>query len=194
MSININNLYKSFGDKVIFGDFSYNFASTGIYVLRADSGAGKTTLLRIIAGLDTDFSGNIIGGGTPNVSFAFQEYRLFPNLNALENVMIASKDESESDLLYAKMLLQRMGFSEKDSQLLPSELSGGMKQRVSLARAFLKNASVLLLDEPTKELDEDLVDTVLSIIKEEGERKLVILVSHSPKDAEKLGATEIFIQ
>lgn len=193
MSLIIQNLNKSYGEKNIFSDFSYEFSDKGIYSLRGDSGIGKTTLLRIISGLDNDFSGSITGGGASNVSFAFQEYRLFPNLNALENVMIASKNESQNDLLLAKLLLKKLGFSENDTELFPSELSGGMKQRVSLARAFLKNSPILLLDEPTKELDKELVDTVLELVRAEGERRLVIFVSHDLTDSVRLGAIEIIL-
>jgi len=193
MSLSIQNLYKSFGDKNIFSDFSYEFSDKGIYALRGESGIGKTTLLRMISGLDNDYYGSILGGGASNVSFAFQEYRLFSNLNAIENVMIASKDESPNDLLYAKHLLERLGFSENDMELFPAELSGGMKQRVSLARAFLKKSPILLLDEPTKELDKELVDTVLELIRAEGKKRLVVLVSHDLTDSERLFATEIIL-
>ena len=76
----LNNVSKAFGDKVLFENLSLEF-NTGLYLIRGNSGIGKTTLLRIIAGLDTDYDGEVIGGGLKNVSFSFQEYRLFPTLN-----------------------------------------------------------------------------------------------------------------
>lgn len=182
MSLKIQNLTKRFGKKMIFSDLSYCFAHKGLYVLRGKSGIGKTTLLRIIAGLDKDYSGEIIGGGIGQVSFAFQEYRLFPQLSALENVMLASEDNSDSDKIKATDLLTRLGFLPEDMKLLPSELSGGMKQRVSLARAFLKNAPILLLDEPTKELDPLLCERVCEIIRDIAQNRLVILVTHKEED------------
>ena len=182
MSLEIKNLSKTFGQKTIFSEFSYSFSDKGIYILRGKSGIGKTTLLRIIAGLDKDYIGAVIGGGIGRVSFAFQEYRLFPQLSAFENVMIASNDNSDSDKNKAHDLLARLGLSPDDMLLLPSELSGGMKQRVSLARAFMKNTPVILLDEPTKELDAALCEQVCEMIKEIAEDKLVILVTHKEED------------
>ena len=192
MSLVIKNLKKFFGEKVIFNDFSYSFDERGIYALTGESGIGKTTLLRMIAGLDSDFEGEILSN--EGISLAFQEDRLFPVLTALENVVFAISDtKSEAVVADAKNMLTRLGISEKDFNLLPSELSGGMKQRVSLARAFLKDAPILLLDEPTGELDEDNAALVREIIKSEGERRLVILVTHSKKEIADLSATEIRI-
>ena len=182
MSVKIHDISKSFGQKTILTGFSYDFSDTGVYILRGKSGIGKTTLLRIIAGLDKEYSGNVSGGGIGNVSFAFQEYRLFPELSALENVMLAKPNNNEADRNSAIEMLTQLGFSSADMNLIPSELSGGMKQRVSLARAFLKNTPILLLDEPTKELDALLCDRVCKIIREFAKTRLVILVTHKEED------------
>ena len=182
MSLEIKNLTKRFGKKTIISELSYRFSDKGLYILRGKSGIGKTTLLRIIAGLDKDYSGEVIDGGIERISFVFQEYRLFPQLSALENVMIASKNINDVDKIKAKDLLTQLGFLPEDMQLLPSELSGGMKQRVSLARAFMKNAPVILLDEPTKELDAALCRQVCEMIKKIAEDKLVILITHRDDD------------
>ena len=182
MSLKIHDLSKSFGQKTILTGFSYDFSDTGVYILRGKSGIGKTTLLRIIAGLDKEYSGNVSGGGIGNVSFAFQEYRLFPELSALENVMLAKPNDNEADRNSAIEMLTQLGFSSADMNLSPSELSGGMKQRVSLARAFLKNTPILLLDEPTKELDALLCELVCKMIRKIAETRLVILVTHKEED------------
>lgn len=179
MSITINSLTKSFGEKTLFRDFSYVFEKTGVYLIKGKSGGGKTTLLRMIAGLDTDFSGTIEGAGVQNVSFCFQEYRLFDALSALDNVTKAAfKNPTKQDEDTAKNLLLSLKFNENELKLRPKELSGGMKQRVNLARAILRDTPILLLDEPTKELDEMLVSKALELIKNEGQRRLVILVTH----------------
>ena len=190
MSLKIHNLSKSFGEKTILTDFSYDFSDTGIYILRGKSGIGKTTLLRIIAGLDKEYSGNV-SGGVKNVSYAFQEYRLFPTLGVLENVMIASKTQSDKDIEEAKRLLFSMGFSESELTLRPSELSGGMKQRVSLCRAFFKDAPILLLDEPTKELDHTLCERLYEIIRKISRKRLVIVVTHNDEDLKALAGETI---
>ena len=187
MSLSVKNLNKSFGEKVIFKDFCLDFPDKGLYIISGESGAGKTTLLRMIGGLDTDFSGEILGGGIKNCSFAFQEYRLFPTLSALDNLIFANYNKkNEQNLTEAGAMLSSLGFSAADSLLYPDELSGGMKQRVSLARAFLRNAPILLLDEPTKELDEENANKALEIIKKEANSRLVILVTHNKRDLDFL--------
>ena len=190
MSLIISQLKKRFAEKTVFDGFSYSFSDNGIYALVGDSGIGKTTLLRMISGLDKEFEGEIIGGGFKNVSFAFQEYRLFPNLTALENVTVPNgmNEETEDS---AKRLLISLGFDDNEFTLLPNQLSGGMKQRVSLARAFLKQAPVLLLDEPTKELDSTLKEAIYKLIISESKKRLVILVSHIPEELERLEAVKI---
>ena len=194
MSLKLRNVKKSFGDKVIFNGFDYLFPDTGIFALIGDSGVGKTTLLRMIAGLDNKYSGEIIGGGIKNTAFAFQEYRLFPTVTALENAVIANGNLSDEELKSrATSLLSELGFSEKDLSLYPFELSGGMRQRISLVRAFLRNTPILILDEPTKELDETIRKALYKIIKRESEHRLVILVSHQMEDFDELSAIKIHI-
>ncbi len=189
MALTVRNLTKKFDKKAIFDGFSYEFDKKGIYAIIGESGVGKTTLLRMIAGLDNDFSGEISDGGIGNVSYAFQEYRLFPTLTALENLTLVSfKSATPSECERAKSLLTAFGFSDADMQLKPNKLSGGMKQRVSIARAILKDAPVLLLDEATKELDRENAYAVLDAIKRESEARLVILVTHNDEDIEYLEA------
>ena len=175
MALNLNNISKKFSEKSILKDFTYKFDECGLYLIKGESGIGKTTLLRIIAGLDSEYSGTVDGGGIKNVSFMFQEYRLFPTLNALNNADISSKNNSTEA---AKDMLIRLGFNEYDLKKKPRELSGGMKQRVAFVRALQKEAPLLILDEPTKELDPDTVNIIVEMIKEEAERRLVLLVTH----------------
>lgn len=192
MALSIKNVSKAFDSKKIFNSFSYEFSDHGIYAITGESGIGKTTLLRMISGLDTEFSGEIIGGGRKNVSVAFQEYRLFPELNVFDNVLLASFEKiTDAAKLRVKEVLYELGFNDEDMKLFTAELSGGMKQRVSLARAFLREAPVLLLDEPTKELDSDNSGVILAFIKREAEKRLVIMVTHSLEDAKTVGATTI---
>lgn len=193
MSLRIENLNKSFGTKVIFSDFSYSFSDTGIYVIRGESGAGKTTLLRIIAGLDKDYSGNIAKSAT-GVSVCFQEYRLFDNLTSLGNVTeVAFKKATESDIRYVKSLFERLKLTEDDMLLYPSELSGGMRQRVAFIRAIAKKAPILILDEPTKEVDPENAAIMREMIKEEAKDRLVLLVTHKTEDSSDFEATPIDI-
>ncbi len=195
MPLIIDKVNKNFAEKVILENFSYEFKDNGIYVLTGDSGTGKTTLLRMISGLDTDYTGSITGAGIGNVAFAFQEYRLFPQLTAIENVIFANSDtKTEAVVEKARNMLNNLGISENDFDLLPHELSGGMKQRVSLARAFVNNSPVLLLDEPTKELDRENAAAVINEIKKQSLNRLVIMVSHNSDDAKELNAVKIPIK
>lgn len=181
----LKELSFSYGDENIFENLSLTLESGNSYLISAPSGRGKTTLLRLIASLIKPKSGEIIGGGIGNVAFAFQESRLFPALSALQNAAVsAPKNEAEK-------LLLSLGFSEEDLSKMPHELSGGMKQRVSLTRAFLSDAPILLLDEPFKGLDDGVKEIVCNIIKEKAKAKLVIMVSHDIDDAERLSATVI---
>ena len=192
--LEIKNLSKSFDGKILFKNFSYSFSDRGVYAVVGESGIGKTTLLRMIAGLDKDYDGEIVGGGAKKVSFAFQEYRLFPWLSAIDNVIFAISDrKDEAVTKKAYDMLSKLGFNESDMKLTPDELSGGMKQRVSIARAMLFDAPIMLLDEPTKELDSGNADVVRSLILEESEHRLVIVVTHNSEDISLLKANEIIL-
>ena len=175
MSLKILNVTKKFDNRVILENFSYSFDSNGFYVIIGESGIGKTTLLRMIAGLDKDYDGTIIGGGIENCSFMFQEYRLFPALNAIQNVLLAKEGGAPDE---AESLLSQLGFKSEDMRKKPRQLSGGMKQRVAFARAIMRQSSILLLDEPTKELDSDTANNMLKIINDEAKRRLVVIVTH----------------
>ena len=194
MSLTIQSLTKAFGEKKLFENLTYDFLDTGIYAVVGESGAGKTTLLRMICGLDNDYSGKIIGGGFENTSFAFQESRLFPELTAIENVVLANHDNLTSEAVTeAEKMLISLGIQKSDQALYPNELSGGMKARISLARAFLNGTPILLLDEPTSELDKENADLVRELILTEAKKRLIIMVSHNPEEIEALGATTIKI-
>lgn len=189
MALKLNGITKSFDNKLLFKDLSYEFHETGIVAITGVSGVGKTTLLRIIAGLDHDYAGRVEGGGIGQVSIAFQEYRLFPQLTAYENAICSiNKRKVEADDYKAREILLKLGINSTDFDLYPDELSGGMKQRISLCRAFLADTPILILDEPTKELDRENVNSVMEIIRQESSKRLVIIVSHSQDDIEALSA------
>ena len=184
MIFEIKGLTKSYGNKPIINNFSLTLDGTGLYILTGKSGVGKTTLLRIIAGIDKKYVGSVTSIKSGDVSFAFQEYRLFDTLNAIDNVRLGARDDSS--FMRARTLLSDLNFTPKDMYLFPRELSGGMKQRVSLARAFFHPSRIILLDEPTKELDQGNVKRVHELIKKEARCRLIIMVTHKDEDIEEL--------
>lgn len=180
--IKIDNLSHSFGEKKVLNDFSAEF-DTGIHALIGKSGSGKTTLLRLIAGLEKQQTGKI---SCPKpIAVSFQENRLLPWYSAKKNISIVSNDN------IAEELLKKLGL-EKDINTLPSALSGGMKRRVSLARALAAQSETVLLDEPFAGLDENTAIEALSIIKEYTVGKTVIISTHNIEIASLLDSiTEI---
>ncbi len=178
------NLTKRFGSRTLFSDLSFEAPPTGLVLLTGPSGCGKTTLFRMIAGLDPDYSGTIIGGGIGAVSYAFQEPRLFPHLDAVANVTLAlrARIPALSDAREAaEEALLSLGYARADFGKRPAALSGGMRERVNLARALALPAPILLLDEPEQGLDAALAARLYERIQAEAGRRLCLLISHSQK-------------
>lgn len=189
--VEIRNLSKSFDKRLILDNFSYTFAETGLYALIGESGRGKTTLLRIIAHLEDFEKGSL--KSPKRIAYAFQEYRLFNQLSVysnIESVSFRTKNEKNRELI--SYYLERLGLSDA-AHLFPSELSGGMRQRVSLIRAFVCDTPVVLLDEPFKELDQTLAQEIVEIIRELSKTKLVIFTAHDEQTAKNIDAECIIL-
>ena len=188
-----DSLSFSYGKKKVFDGLTLSFNGPGLFLVTGPSGCGKTTLLRLVAGLEKPSDG-VLSISDP-VSFAFQEYRLFPGLSALQNVTCVrdprSKVESAQNDAEALALLITLGLTRDDARLNPDALSGGMKQRVSLARALFSPHPIKLLDEVTKELDRTSVDLVLSGIERVSADSLILFSTHHPEDCDGLPSTRI---
>ena len=180
--IKLDNLCKQYGEQRVLDSFSMTVYDGEKLAIMGESGRGKTTLLRIIAGLEQPDSGLIEGFGTDEIAYVFQEPRLFDSLNVIRNLTVVSNLPRRESEKKAKELLDRVGLSE-DAFKYPTELSGGMKQRVSLARAFMVDRPILLLDEPFSALDRDTKETMIQFVKEYAKNKTVILVTHDQNDA-----------
>ena len=167
----LKGLTKAFEEKVILDSADFCFEAGRFYCLTGESGCGKTTLLRLIAGLDCADAGEICC--SERISYSFQESRLFPQLDALSNVAISCSSER------ARELLCKLGL-EDALHKFPSELSGGMKQRVSVARAIGREADVYLFDEPTAALDHNSACICSNVIVSELREKTLIISTHSP--------------
>ena len=189
--IRVTDLKKSFGRNLVFSNLSFEIRPGEKVAISAPSGGGKTTLLRILAGLERADQGTVEGLNSEEIAYCFQEPRLFPHLTALENVTcIFSNPEDHNS--FAMDLLQELGL-EDSMEKLPHELSGGMKQRVALARTLAADRPVVFLDEPFAALDEDRKESVRNIVASRCADKTLILVSHDPADREALANREILL-
>lgn len=168
--IKIEGITKSFGGLQILKGIDLEIRKGEIVSIVGPSGAGKTTLLQIIGTLDKPDSGKVLYDGVDvigmndtdisafrnnNIGFVFQFHQLLPEFTALENVMIPAfikGVKSREAEKRAKELLKFMGLSNRETHK-PSELSGGEKQRVAVARALMNNPEVILADEPSGSLD-----------------------------------------
>ena len=172
----IVSLTKKFGKKVLFNNFSLDIPEKGIIALSGKSGCGKTTLLRMIAGLDKKYSGKIEYGNLKRISYVFQEPRLLPACTVLENTALPLGNTEEAKLK-AKEYLSAVGL-ENDLYSYPDELSGGMKMRVSIARALAYDGDILLLDEAFNGIDAELTEKIMDMVSEYAKKKPCIIVTH----------------
>lgn len=177
----IKNLTKKFGNKLIFNNFSIKIPDRKVTYIMGESGCGKTTFLRILIGLDKDYSGEIKGVDS-KISCVFQEPRLFPSLSVIGNLQLVEKGTR-----YTATEILSLVELEKDVDLYPKELSGGMKMRLSLARALYYNGDIFVMDEPFSALDEELKERLLPKIFELLKDKTVIIVSHNFTEANTYG-------
>nr|MDE7440277.1 ATP-binding cassette domain-containing protein [Clostridia bacterium] len=184
--IKIENLSKRYGDLAVYNNFNLSLEEGKIIGILGESGSGKTTLLNCIAGL-TDFEGNI-----PKLrcSYVFQTPRLVQNLTVKENLKLICKDENKINEMLSKVRL------EDKAESFPIKLSGGQAQRVSLARAFLFDSDIILLDEPLSSLDlrlkKEITDLFISIWQED--KRTAIYVTHDVDEAVSLAHRIIILQ
>lgn len=184
--IELKNLSFSYSDKEVLKGLHYTFPTQGIFAIMGGSGEGKTTLLRLLAGLERPSCGQI-ESTHKKVAFAFQEPRLLPWLNATENLnFVLPAKAKKTDTVSA--LLRDFELEDCASKL-PNALSGGMQQRLSLARALAVGADLLLLDEPFSALDAALKERIAPLVKKANPKGLTVIVTHDANDAKLLGAT-----
>ncbi len=188
--LKVENLSFSFGFKEILKNINFNLNKGEVVSIVGPSGGGKTTLLHLCAKLLTLEDGKI-RNSFKSSSFAFQEARLLPWKNVIDNIALGLrakniKKEKANDL--AKDIALKFGLQIDDFEKFPKDLSGGMKQRVSFARALVLNPSLLFLDEPFSALDIGLKKELQSLLIEEiNTNKLSILfITHDLMEAIKL--------
>ncbi|MHB8962136.1 MAG: ATP-binding cassette domain-containing protein [Saccharofermentanales bacterium] len=184
----LENISFSYGEQKILDSFSAELPDSGCVCFSGPSGQGKTTLFQIIAGLIEPDGGRCYAQGMPwpSLSYVFQDDRLLPWLSAVQNVetVIHNKPQSTRKEIAAGLLAQ-LGLAEA-SDKRPEELSGGMKQRVNIARALAFDARIVLLDEPFKGLDDEAKNIVKDIIRRWKTDRLILLITHDRLDSDDL--------
>jgi len=190
MALLIDNLNKKYNDILLYRDFSISFTEGIITCILGPSGCGKTTLLNIIGRITLPDSGNMSGFEGKLMSYIFQDPRLLLWKTVRGNIefvmdrgMTANERKKESDRLIRLVELDTF------ADYYPSQLSGGMRQRVSIARAFASHSDIILMDEPLKGLDFALKQNMIKSFSRiwKTDRRTVIFVTHDVDEAILLG-------
>ena len=204
-SLVIQNVSLSYdnGKVLAIDNISFNVSADTVCVIIGPSGSGKSTLLRTIAGIEKNFDGNLFLGGeklspkTKKIGFVPQNYGLYPWLTVEENILLGVRIKGKimgDIILKMNNIMESLGIFDFRHRF-PKELSGGQQQRVSLARAFLLNADLLLMDEPFSALDaitrEETQNIFLSLW--EKHKLITILVTHDVEEALYLGKSIIVL-
>lgn len=202
MYIKVNNLSKSYQSGEIITKALENVSLTmekeKTGVILGPSGSGKSTLMNILGGIDKANSGSVVIGDCDitnmtdkelteyrrdKVGFVFQSYNLIPHLNVLENIEVV--ENISGNPLSVDEVLEAVGLGDKKNKF-PRELSGGEQQRVSIARAVVKNPDILLCDELTGALDYESAIEVLSLVQNVSKKfgTTVLIITHNTTIAE----------
>ena len=199
--LEVRNVKKVFGDNVILRGIDLDVQKGDVIVILGPSGSGKTTFLRCLNLLEKPDEGSMVLNEKleirRNTSFVFQNYNLFVNKTVLSNVTLGltvgrhmKKEEAEK---IGKELLDKVGLAGK-YDYYPAQLSGGMQQRVGIARAMAANPEVILFDEPTSALDPELVGEVLNVMKQFAKQGVtMIVVTHEMQFAREVASQVIFM-
>ena len=204
--IKLSNINKSFiaQKKInVLKKVNYKFKKGKIYSLMGPSGSGKSTLLNILSLIDRPSSGSItIEDNTINfnnsnkndllrakkIGIIYQQDNLLPDFTALENIYLASLadgNDKETSISKSKVLLKKVGLINRLNHY-PSQLSGGEKQRIAIARALINNPQIILADEPTGSLDIETAKDIFELLKKQiNTNRLIIFATHNRFFADK---------
>lgn len=188
--IQLQNVTKRIKENTVLDNVSYTFKSGFVYGLYGQNGSGKTMLLRAISGLINLDSGSIFIDGEklhdkiefpPETGIVIENMELLPECSAKRNLQMLAKIKNiadEKDIIFS---LERVGL-DPDSDKKVKKSSLGMKQRLNIAQAIFENQKIILLDEPTNALDEEAVQLIYKIIREEKSRGATIIVATHHKE------------
>jgi len=194
---NINKSFDTFKKIKVLNKISYKFKKGKIYSLMGPSGSGKSTLLNLISLIDRPSSGSIylekeqINFDESNkndilrankIGIIYQQDNLLSDFTALENIYLASlaaENDKNISIIKAKTILRKVGLTNRADHY-PSQLSGGEKQRVSIARALINNPQIILADEPTGSLDMETAKGIFNLLKKQiNKDRLIIFATHN---------------
>lgn len=188
--IQLQNVTKRIKENTVLDNVSYTFKSGFVYGLYGQNGSGKTMLLRAISGLINLDSGSIFIDGEklhdkiefpPETGIVIENMELLPECSAKRNLQMLAKIKNIADEKDISFSLERVGM-DPDSDKKVKKFSLGMKQRLNIAQAIFENQKIILLDEPTNALDEDAVQLIYKIIREEKSRGATIIVATHHKE------------
>lgn len=220
IALDLQDIHKSYGSLEVLKGVSLTAYDGDVISILGSSGSGKSTLLRCINLLEKPTSGNIIVGQETlklkphkgelvaadnkqlerlrsKIGFVFQNFNLWPHKTILQNIIegptqvlgMSKSDATEE----AKRLLAKVGLSDKQDAY-PDNLSGGQRQRVAIARALAMRPQVLLFDEPTSALDPELVNEVLTVMRElAAEGRTMLIVTHEMRFAREVSSKVVFL-
>ncbi len=211
--IEVKDLHKSFGDNEVLKGINFKINDGDVIAILGSSGGGKTTILRCINFLAKADKGTLVFDGKEydlanmkksdiaalrmKTGFVFQNYNLFLNKTALENVMeglvtVRNMDKTKAREI-ATSALEKVGLGDK-LDYYPISLSGGQQQRVSIARALAYKPEVIYFDEPTSSLDPELTNEVLGVMKDLAKEKVtMVVVTHEMAFARNVSNRIIFL-
>ncbi len=199
--INVNKYYQSGNEKIhAVRDFSVTFPEKGLVFILGPSGSGKSTLLNLLGGLDKPDEGEIwvedynlalLSKKEKNaylnsyLGFVFQEYNILKDLTLKENISLPLEIQNIKAKNRKKLLakvIEDVELSGLENRKV-SQLSGGQKQRIAIARAVVKNPSLIIADEPTGNLDSETSTTIFKLFKKLSQERLIIIVTHDEESA-----------
>ena len=188
-SVELTHIYKSFGKRPIFLNFSCAFHANSINIVFSAAKKGKTTLLMMAAGLMEPDFGNI--KRVAPISMAFADDRLVPHLNALDNCLLSSALPKKKEA-FAMDMLGRLHLKHM-AKAYPKDLSPCESRRLSLCRALIADYELLILDEPLLNLDKNIIPIVLEQIKQHSRGKICIIATNSTHYLKELRAKMVYL-
>lgn len=186
-AIELKKINMSYGDTCVLDNITFDIEEKHITCIVGPSGCGKSTILNILSGRFKPDGGNIINLEGKKISYVFQKPRLIPWLSIVKNMefVLGKTKEDNEKISYWLNLVELSGYEDA----YPSKLSGGMEQRAALARAFMVQSELLLMDEPFKGLDEPLKLRMLNLVHRRWKesQKTIVFVTHDIREALLLG-------